>query len=245
LLTAAREPYGARAVVYVLLLAPPDDVELRAGQLRVLHEAAEPGIGVLTERLIDAASRMPTAGRLPLLDACLPTLDALSERQAAVFLEQVRALVEADGRVSLWEWAASRLVRRRLGASPGYDVGQPRGGRARRQDAAAVVEAVVRATSSESASQAAAWAAALRASGLTGLDRPAAGTLTWSRMDAALARLERLAPTGKRRLIAGIEAAAMHDRQVTVDEAQLVRAVCDGLGVPVPPLEVERAAVRG
>ena len=47
---AARDPYGARAVIYALLLDKEEEVQHR--QLRHLHEYADPEVAVLTRKLL-------------------------------------------------------------------------------------------------------------------------------------------------------------------------------------------------
>jgi hypothetical protein len=56
--------------------------------------------------------------------------------------------------------------------------------------------------------------------------------------DAALQTLRRSAPTVKRRIVGACAACIQADQQVTVREAELLRAVCDTLDCPLPPLVV-------
>ncbi len=55
-------------------------------------------------------------------------------------------------------------------------------------------------------------------------------------LDAALLRLDRLHPMGKQLLIEAMLLAVSHDRQITIDEAELLRAFCACLHCPMPPL---------
>lgn len=57
-----------------------------------------------------------------------------------------------------------------------------------------------------------------------------------SLLDVALLRLDRLQPVGKQMLIEAMLIAVSHDQQVTVEEAELLRAFCACLHCPVPPL---------
>jgi hypothetical protein len=62
--------------------------------------------------------------------------------------------------------------------------------------------------------------------------------------DAALQSLNRSAPAVKRRAIVACAACILADRQVTVRESELLRAICDMLDCPLPPLVVGEAEGR-
>jgi uncharacterized tellurite resistance protein B-like protein len=57
-----------------------------------------------------------------------------------------------------------------------------------------------------------------------------------ARLDEALSVLNELAPRQKRRLIHACAVTVSADREVTVMEAELLRATADSLGCPMPPL---------
>ena len=56
-----------------------------------------------------------------------------------------------------------------------------------------------------------------------------------SEIDRALAELDRTTPQLKRHLVRAATAAVAFDGRVTLAEGELLRAVADALGVPVPP----------
>ncbi len=57
-----------------------------------------------------------------------------------------------------------------------------------------------------------------------------------SLLDVALLRLDRLHPMGKQHLLEAMLLAVLHDQQITVEEAELMRALCACLHCPIPPL---------
>ena len=57
-------------------------------------------------------------------------------------------------------------------------------------------------------------------------------------LDIALANLAQVTPLEKRTLLQGCAACVMADQQVTVEEKELLRAISDGLGCPMPPILV-------
>ncbi|MHC4402120.1 MAG: M48 family metallopeptidase, partial [Planctomycetota bacterium] len=92
---AAREPYGARAVVYTVLL--DRDAEVRKNQLAALRERAEELSYRETERLIPLVDQLPDEARIPVVELTFPALRELSPSQYSTFRDNVQALVDADG----------------------------------------------------------------------------------------------------------------------------------------------------
>ncbi len=68
--------------------------------------------------------------------------------------------------------------------------------------------------------------------------RPAYGVPEdWaSRLDVALSRLDQLAPVAKEQLLDALLRTVTHDQQLTLGEAELLRAICASLHCPLPPL---------
>ncbi|HKQ31491.1 MAG TPA: hypothetical protein VJS66_09415, partial [Burkholderiales bacterium] len=65
---------------------------------------------------------------------------------------------------------------------------------------------------------------------------PYAPSVDWSALDRALVRLDLLAPMAKQALVEALVATVGHDGNVTLAEAELLRAVCASLHCPLPPL---------
>src|SRR5690606_30694361 len=70
------------------------------------------------EMLAAEVQALPRELHLPLLELALPALDQLSPDQYTAFLSQVRALADADERLSLFEWCLYRILRHQLEARP-------------------------------------------------------------------------------------------------------------------------------
>ncbi|HJY39169.1 MAG TPA: hypothetical protein VJ299_16955, partial [Steroidobacteraceae bacterium] len=69
-------------------------------------------------------------------------------------------------------------------------------------------------------------------------ERPAYGIAgAWAAaLDLALSRLDQLAPIAKEQLVEAMVATVTHDQQLTIGEAELLRAVCASVHCPLPPL---------
>ena len=90
---AAREPYGARAVMYSLVL--DQGQEVRNKQLERLRERADPDVYTLTLQLMSEMGGLETRYRLPLIDIAMPALKQLSISQYKSFRFNLLALIGA------------------------------------------------------------------------------------------------------------------------------------------------------
>jgi len=234
----AREPLGAQAVVAALLLdsAP----EVRARQLARLDAHSEPDFAAWARRVDESLPAERDALRLPLVDLALPALRGLSAEQYTAFRALVRALVEADARLSLFELVLEKALSRHL--APHFGAARPArvdtyslAGRI--PETSQLLSAVARATHRAPEEVEAAFVAGAALLAKRGVEArlvaPAEHTV--ERLGDALDRLERVALPWKRALLDATAAAAAHDGRLDPAEAELLRAIADALGVPLPP----------
>ena len=112
LLEAAHHPFSASALVYLLLLDRRPEVA--AQQQTLLATEAEPAIVAALQTLQAHHAHIRPEVRLPLLSVALPVLRQMSPEQYTRFRKTLLALVQADGKVSLWEWVLQRVVLQQL-----------------------------------------------------------------------------------------------------------------------------------
>jgi hypothetical protein len=233
---ATREPYGARAIVFCALLDA--DESAAANQLEELRKVADRATYELTRELAGPVRALGPAARLPLLEIALPALRQLSKSQATDFLRAMRALIEADRRVSLSEYALHKVITRSLPA-----LGRPEAAGAPRyaaikpvlSDAVALLSALAAADGKSEQSVEAHFASGLRRLGVDGVYRPMPGTSAGA-INEALDRLAAAAPGVKRRVVDALAYCVAADGLVQPEEAELLRAVTAALGCPLPPL---------
>ncbi len=233
----AREPATAPALVFALLL--DHDPAVRIVQVGAL-EGAGRFLFEETQRAASLLASCPDAVRLPLLDLALPALRQLSRPQWDAFRATTHALIVADSRVSLFELVLQRALVRHLG--PVFGGTRARGAPTatltdRTTETGLVLSALGHACGSEEPQAAASFDSALRFLG------GEAGAIAFAARDAcppevidrALRSLADLVPQAKKRLLEAATACVISDRQVTVAEAELLRAIADSLDCPVPP----------
>jgi len=238
---AAREPFSARALVYALLLDPRAD--LRDLQLTRLKAGAEPQDFAETLRLVGPVQALPDTQRLPLLDLAMPALRQMSPRQHRAFRAQVEMLVTADWRLSLFEYTLRCVLHRHLDAQflPQRQTRPVHSSPQKLTQPVATVLALLAWEGQPESDQAArAFDSGMRA--YIGGDHThrlpprEAGSL--AEFDAALQTLDQSVPSIKRRIVVACSACILANQQVTFREAELLRAICDTLDCPLPPLVV-------
>ncbi len=233
---AARQPYSARAVVYALLLDADDAV--RDKQIASL-ERTDRAMGALTAKLAPQAVALSRSHRLPLLDMTLGALGHMSESQHAGFRAAVRDLIGADRKVDLFEWVTLGVLTRHLDER--FGDARPRGvhyfALNKLGNELSVLLSVMAHAGAEEARKARQafdlGAGTLPPVGVRLMDPGESGL---DRLDAALNTLATLAPKLKRDVLRACALCAGADREITTPEAELLRAIADTLGVPVPPL---------
>jgi Zn-dependent protease with chaperone function len=237
---AAQEPFSAHALVYALLLDPRADV--RDLQLTRLKAAAEPQDFAETLRLVAPVQAMPDAHRLPLLDLAMPALRQMSPRQHQAFRAQVEVLMIADQRLSLFEYTLRCVLHRHLDAQflPQRQTRQVHSSQKLARPVATVLTLLAWEGQPEPDQAARAFDTGMRS--YIGGDHthrlPPREECSLVEFDAALQTLNQSVPAIKRRIVVACAACILANQQVTVREAELLRAICDMLDCPLPPLVV-------
>jgi Zn-dependent protease with chaperone function len=234
IIEAAHDPYGARAIVFAVLL--DRDAEVRATQLAALEHVVDPKLFEFTLRLVPAVAKLDVRARLPLVDMTLPALRAMSRAQYREFAQCFETLIRADQRVGLFEWTLQQVFMRHL--RPQCEPVRPRpvkyyGLQRLPGPCSVLLSALARECQHDDELAFAAGARHLPEVGVRLLPREATGLRDISR---ALEELVETAPKLRQRLVDASAACISADAAVSVGEGELLRAVCDMLDCPLPPL---------
>ena len=234
---AAREPYGARAVVYSLVLDPGPEV--RGRQLKRLQEYAEPDVFVLTHKLIPEMDGLDIKYRLPLIDIVIPSLKQLSIRQYESFRENLIALIEMDSRVDLLEWSLQKILFNHLDGqffklthtTARYShLGQLK------KEIGLFLSVMAHAGHQDRKDVEDAFSAAAKTLKFGGLRLVAKNEISLSDLDRSLRKLARLKPLAKPQLLKACAASVVYDQIISPVEVELLRAFSDVLDCPMPPI---------
>jgi Zn-dependent protease with chaperone function len=235
----AYEPFGARAILFALLVDHEDE-SFRAAQLERLSAYAEPALCREVERVLPLVHRLPRESRLPLVSMVVPALRRLSNDQYRAFTAGVRDLVQADNQVSVYEYALERLLLRHLAPHFGY-ARRPEVRYSTTGPLSAPVRHVLgmlaHVGSSSSTDAVHAFESGILALRWPGVDAALpAPELDLALLDSALSELDAAAPPLKKQILSACAACIGADGRITLEEGELLRAIADSLGCPMPPL---------
>lgn len=236
-----RDCAGAQAAVMAMLLS--DDPAARSREEAALTSLVDPRtVGTVAE-IAGRIDGWHSSQLIAMIDLALPALRRLTPAEYGRFSHIIAQLIAADGQMDLFEFMLQKVVRRHLDlffrrtAPPPVEV-------RRLEDVTRETSAVLAAFAALSGSpgsaphQQALDAAAevLRGHGITLV--PAPEPVSLDRIDAALDRFDHAVPMVKKQLLYACASAVFADGQVSSHEAELLRAVADTIGCPVPPFGV-------
>jgi len=233
---AAHDSWGARGLIYAMLLA--QDAEVRAGQQDLLAQQAEPGVPEYTRQLADAVDQLDAARRLTLTEMAMPALKSLSQQQYQRFVSNCIALIKSDRRISLFEWVLHRVLLKELRPHfEGPSRVRVRHGSLRSVagETGTLLSTIARTGHPQDPS------AARQAfdAGSAMLDIPVQFSdqpdTNFQDLNAALAELRRLKPLLKPKLLKACAATALADDSIVSNEAALLHGIAAALDCPLPP----------
>lgn len=235
---AVQSPEGAMALVYGILLDRQPAV--RSRQLAIFQQPGSSVDAQPVENLAELLRDMDARVYLPLLDLSIPVLRTITPQQCADFFKQIQALVRADGKLSLSEYVLQLILQKRLRPHFQKDLKQPktvskldplwpdcqtlltilaRIGRSRPEDAFYAFKSGI-----------------ARLPGAHQRELPQTlPKVTLTDLGQSLKRLEAAVPKLKQSIVDAAAHTVMVDQDVTLKEAELLRAIVITLDCPIPP----------
>ncbi len=235
---ALRDSFSARAIVLALLLDTTDAIRRR--QLETISAKLGQPTREETEKLAPITAAQGAAFRLPLVQMLPPTLQELSPGQYETFRQTVEALVAADGKVDLFEFALLRVLFKRLDRYF-HEEKPPRvlypGIGGLMDQVSDLLSTLAQLGHQNDAEVRRAFQ---QASQTFALDRKlvlrSRDTCSLSLVGAALDKLAQASPIIKKRVLTAAAAAVATDGKLTLAEAELLRTIADALDCPMPPI---------
>jgi Zn-dependent protease with chaperone function len=230
---------GAQAAVLALLLDPQETV--RKEQAYWLDQYAHPAVVRQMRAVMAEVMKLGPEERLPLVERAVPALRQLSPAQMREFLGAVKALIEADQKLTIFEYALQRLLLRHLVAYFVKQPPQPTRYTTFQPLVAAtmdVLSALARGGRSSPDGAAAAFVAGVRTLGwpVAESEFSPGGTTDLMQLDAALKEIDLASRPLKKQILLACAATVGADGRVTVEEGELLRAISDSIDCPMPPL---------
>ena len=234
---AASDPFGARAVIYGLLL--DRDENIRSHQLEHLKSEADQAVFEATENIYPLMLALEEEVRLPLMDLAMPSLRSMSLNQFRKFEDNISRLVKIDRRISLFEFTLQHVVVRRLERNfitPQRSIKEIDSIRDVADNISCILSLLVNlGHENDEAHLAFSDAAATfgeHGSVLHYMNRKECKNI---RLAEILNRLVNLSSKVKQALITACFQCLVYDRQITMKEAEFFRLLVYALDTPLPP----------
>ena len=238
---AVHDVIGAKAVCLLLLV--DDDPEVRSAQASALSKHLDPltieELRRLREIVTGTIGRNPEL-RLVLLDLSIPALIRMPEEDRPGFMESIRAMQEADGRLDRFEWLLGRILRDHLVEGSSRSArGSTRANRSivLLDDSVRLVLAMLAWSGARNENQALhAFRAGARRASIGDVDLPDRSDCSVMALDRALDRLRRLRWRDRSILLDAAVETICADGHGTLAEIELLRSLAAAIECPMPPV---------
>ena len=231
-----QDPLGAYALVCALLLDP--DPEVKNKQLELLGESAPPEILRQIQIVQRSIETIPPEMKLPLVDMALPSLRQISPDQFIAFKNHLELLMEADSRISVFEFSLHTVILHRLETAFTH----PASGILYKsispltEDAIALCAVLALAGHKDKPSIEKAFRAGISSLPIQRQKTEMPDHITFTKLQSSLERLSRASSGVKKTVFDACCQSVLLDNKVTISEAELLRAFAYAMDIPVPPL---------
>jgi len=235
---AARDPNGATALLYSLLLS--EEESLRTTQLAELARRVAPMIQDQTVALWPEVLPLAQHARLPLVNLALPALRQLRADEFQKFNASLAWLIESDEQIVLFEFVLQKIIQRQL--EPHFTRARPSATqhytlKPLAPDCAVLLSALAHTGQTEPADIAKAFQDGVpyvRTGGvsLTLRSREECGL---TEINNSLDRLAQAVPQIKKNVLEACVRVVGADGVIQESEAELLRGIAETLDCPIPP----------
>jgi Zn-dependent protease with chaperone function len=234
---AAHDTYSAAGVVFALLLDP--DMSTRQVQLDILEAELTAPMAKETHHYMELLEDLDPRHRLPLVEILVPALRQMSDKHHEQFVIILDKLIMADDHVTLFEFALEKLLKHRLKSESGRRVAQFYSIHPLREDIKLLLSHLAYAGHDQTSEAVLAFNAGTahikNGKVRNKLDLMGRGNCSLEQLDRALDRIALTTNAIKQQIVDAATHCALADGEVTVEEGELLRAICEVIDVPLPP----------
>ncbi len=229
---------GSVATTYLLLLH--EEKEQRKKQAAIITEKAAPEVAREAQKLWPAVRRLDDELRLPLLDLLVPVLRRMNREQFDEFVAVCEELIHIDGEVDFREFLLEQVVVHRLRRAFNKEGGRAAqyhsfGGMQPDLQKVLSTVAYLGADAEDGAKEAFRVGKMALPPVVDQVEYLPRDRWTFDQVGDALERFSLSSPAIKRSLVEACAATIMADDEVVLAEAEILRAICEVLDVPLPP----------
>ncbi|MEX2573809.1 MAG: M48 family metallopeptidase [Balneolaceae bacterium] len=232
---AAHEPFGAESLVYALLISGSETG--RKNLPEWIFELTGEKTAVHVTNLLSVLEGGRREWYLPLAELSMPSLRQMSSGQYHTFRKAIQRLTREDGKTSLFEFALEKMITRQLDNIFSEDK-SPKIRHHHLKTLGSEIAVLISRLSYASGKDAeAAWKAGLKPveqllpEGIALLPE---NDCDLEQLDHALDEIAASANPVKKYVLSAAIHCITSDRQITIDEKELLRAISEALDCPMP-----------
>jgi Zn-dependent protease with chaperone function len=236
--SASQDAFGARALVYAILI---HNQKNQQQVWTLLKQHADPSMPALTKKYLPELIDLDEKFRLPLLDLCINALRELSVNQFIQFKQTVHQIIISDKSVDLKEWIIQRLVIQQLDQHFGFrkpSKAKHASLNVVKTDLEILLSLVAFVEHKDDDEARTAFDAGARESGVDRLEMLSRRDFKLESLNRSLDHLMQLRPLVKPRLLKACVAIILADGTPTTKGIELVRTISTCLDCPIPPILV-------
>ena len=235
LIEQAKEPFGARCLLFALLL-DIKDLEARKRQGQMIEQQAEEGTLYQTEKIEPLLTNLSCEQKLVLVEESRPAIAELSMNQFSVFQTLIVQLIGADESIDLFEWCLHKVIEFDFGKQHYPRQLHGRASLRSRISECAIILGALSHYGQDGADPKPAFDHGMKSLDRSGLIKlPASKDCGLSSMDKAIERLNKMSATEKRSLIDACAHTIDYDGKTTDIEIQILRGIACALSCPLGP----------
>jgi Zn-dependent protease with chaperone function len=226
---------GASAVVCALLL--DGNPAEKKKQMALLSRSATPMLLRQLELVDKSVQNLAPELKLPVLDLSLPTLRQMSPEQFAIFQNHLQLLMEADQKVTIFEFSLKEIISHRLEAA--FNRAAPkilyRNITQLAENAVALLAALSQAGQKGKEAAGEAFRSAISVLPIREKNMELPEKVSFHALHEALERFSQASPGVRKTMFDSCCQTVLFDGKVSVHEAELLRAIAYAVDIPVPP----------
>lgn len=236
----AREPFGAMALCYSMILS--SDESQRERQYQIVEESNIQGMAIQVRQLAADFSELPIEYRLPLIELSLPSLKMMSDQQYEKMRELLLRISRSDKQINIFEWCLYQLVTHYL--NPAFGIERARRSRYRNiedvKDAYRLVLSLLAHyghTDHENAH--AAFGHSMKSMDCSDLEIMPRAECQLEDFSAAVNKLGLCYPLLKPRILKGMVSCMQYDHELLPVEIEIISSIAAAMDCPLPDFKLE------
>ena len=237
LLDHCREPFGARCVIFGLLLDSVDQ-GIREQQVNLIGSRLEPETDSLSLKIFTACQTLSCFEKFALIEECASPLRELSPRQLSQFSEVIHGLVTMDQKIDLFEWSLQKVIFHQLSLKTDTANHDPHGsaGIPKNIDfCLPFLGALAHFGGNEKDAQDSYSRGVSMLSPETSTDLLPSNNCGINSLENCLPRLQKMSASAKRDFLSACIATAQHDQEISEVEFLILRGLAGAISCPMGP----------